>query len=147
LLPATPQHAEYAAEHLLQLPHWHVEEGLKVLEQLAADRDGKATAATAAEATAAVLNEPGPPRLAKRPRGEGMAVGNGEGGAVGGAREAAAWGQGEVEGLDGGPAAVHSLLSGLGEGCDLELLVWGNATAQQAAGGRREEGGWRGRRR
>ncbi|GIL80830.1 hypothetical protein Vretifemale_9906, partial [Volvox reticuliferus] len=110
-------HAEYGTEHVLQLPHWHVEESIRVLEGATAS-----TAMTqlpplptlAAAASLATADDGGSAAAA----GELVWPNNGD---LAAAAAAAA-----------GPVAVWEFLQGLGRGMALEVLVYGNSTEQQA---------------
>ncbi|GLC59471.1 hypothetical protein PLESTB_001491000 [Pleodorina starrii] len=134
-------HAEYGTEHLLQLPHWHVEDSICVLEAAAA-AEAKAVEATppadvavaaakaeameaeaAASAEAEAVEAAPPAAVAEAPAKEA---------AAGVAAAEAAAGAAEAEAAAAGPRAVWQFLRGLGRSVALEVLVYGNSTEQQA---------------
>lgn len=100
------QHAEYGAEHVLQAPHWHVEDSIAVLE--AVPGYGSGGAATAGGG------------------GGGRDDAEAGGAAAGGVEDGA--------GVGAGPEAVLRLLRTLGQGADLEVLCYGNIAREQAQG-------------
>ncbi|GIL50837.1 hypothetical protein Vafri_6957 [Volvox africanus] len=105
-------HAEYGTEHVLQLPHWHVEESIQVLQEaMALPPPPLRPPPVSAPPSAAVVEGRNPAAAA----------------AVGEAVR-----PGDCDLAAAGPVAVWQFLQGLGRGTALEVLVYGNSTEQQA---------------
>ncbi|GLI60674.1 hypothetical protein VaNZ11_002876 [Volvox africanus] len=109
-------HAEYGTEHVLQLPHWHVDESILVLQR--------------AMAPTPPPPPPPPPLPVSAPPSAAVVEAHSPAAAAAVVGEAVRHGDGDLAAA--GPVAVWEFLRGLGRGTALEVLVYGNSTEQQA---------------